>query len=225
MSRKTWKAQKDKRDGRDFLALPLVVLESPGYRAASHVARSLLMDIAMQYRGGNNGRLTACMKYLQPLGWRSNDTIVRARRELLDLGLLVETRKGAFPNSAAWFALSWLALDVAEGLDINPKLYRTGAYRDARRQNASLVPSGGAGKVPTAPSGGASASIAAPSGGAIRRVPECLLAPSGGAYLETPSAQAAAGQCGNDGLTERAPRPKRPAPSRDATAEATRAAA
>lgn len=27
------------------------------------------------------------------------------------------------------YALAWLALDVAEGLDINPKLYRTGAYR------------------------------------------------------------------------------------------------
>ena len=155
MRRAKWKAQKDKRDGQQFVALPVVVLESPGYRAASHVARALLVDIAMQYSGHNNGRLVACTKYLQPLGWRSNDTVVRGRRELLDLGLLVETRKGGFPNTATWYALAWQALDVTEGLDINPKLYRTGAYRVAPAQNAPLVPSGGAGRTAIAPAGGA----------------------------------------------------------------------
>lgn len=190
MGRAKWKAQKDKRDGQQFVALPLVVLESPGYRAASHVARALLVDLAMQYSGANNGRLVACTKYLQPLGWRSNDTVVRGRRELLDLGLLVETRKGGFPNTAAWYALAWLALDVTEGLDINPKLYRTGAYRLGPAQNAPLVPSGGAGTGPIAPSGGAGALNLAPSGGAIPCVSTPSPVPSGGAYLEIPSARA-----------------------------------
>jgi hypothetical protein len=190
MGRGKWKAQKDKRDGQQFVALPTVVLESPGYRAASHVARALLVDIAMQYTGRNNGRLVACAKYLQPLGWRSNDTIVRARRELLELGLLEETRKGARPNRAAWYALAWMALDETEGLDINPKLYRTGAYRNAPGQNAGLVPAGGAVNVRIAPSGGVRPSTAAPSGGAIRPVLHALPTPSGGAYLETPSAPA-----------------------------------
>jgi hypothetical protein len=190
MSRAKWKAQKDKRDGQQFVALPLVVLESPGYRAASHVARALLVDIAMQYVGRNNGRLVACMKYLQPLGWRSNDTVVRARRELLHLGLLVETRKGGFPNTAAWYSLAWQALDVTDGLDINPKLYRTGGYRLAHAQNTALVPPGGAAGAATAPCGGAGPSITAPPDGAIRAPLRPQPAPSGGAYLETPSALA-----------------------------------
>ncbi len=190
MSRAKWKAQKDKRDGQQFIAVPLVVLESPGYRAASHVARSLLMDLAMQYSGRNNGRLVACPKYLQPLGWRSNDTVVRGRRELLDLGLLVETRKGGFPNTASWYALTWQALDVSEGLDINPKLYRTGAYRVAPAQNAPPVPHGGAGRTAIVPAGGVRPSIAAPSGGAIPAPPTPAPVPSGGAYLELPSARA-----------------------------------
>jgi hypothetical protein len=190
MGRTKWKAQREKRDGQQFVALPLVVLQSPGYRAASHVARSLLLDIAAQHTGRNNGALVACAKYLQPLGWRSNDTIVRARRELLELGLLLETRKGARPNRAAWYALTWQALDVTDGLDINPKLYRTGAYREAPEQSASLVPSGGAGGTRIAPSGGARPSSPAPCGSAIRPLLTPSPAPSGGACLEAPSAPA-----------------------------------
>jgi len=190
MSRAKWKAQKDKRDGHGFLAMPTVVLESPGYRAASHVARALLVDIAMQHNGRNNGRLVACTKYLQPLGWRSNDTVVRARRELLELGLLVETRRGGFPNTAAWYALSWQALDVTDGLDINPKMYRTGGYRRAPTQNALPVPSGGAGHVAVAPADGVEPSNAAPAGGAMPILQTPAPVPSDGAYLEIPSARA-----------------------------------
>jgi hypothetical protein len=190
MGRAKWKAQKAKRDGQQFVALPMVVLQSPGYRAAGHVARALLVDIALQYSGNNNGRLVACAKYLQPLGWRSNDTIVRARRELLELGLLLETRKGARPNRAAWYALTWQALDETEGLDINPKLYRTGDYRNPPPRNDGLVPAAGVKAGRTAPSGGVTPSPAAPSGGAIHHNNRAVPAPSGGAYLETPSAPA-----------------------------------
>lgn len=195
MAGKKYKGNGGKRDGSTFVALPFVVLESPGYRLASHPARALLIDIAMQYTGNNNGKLTACAKYLNAKGWRSNDTIVRARRELLDCGLLIETRKGGFPNTAAWFALSWLDLDQGQGLDIDPKLYRRGEYMRPDKlaaSGASLVPSGGAMKGRIAPSGGASASRPAPFGGAIRGALLPSPAPSGGAYLEIPSAPATA---------------------------------
>lgn len=173
--------------------MPHVVLESAGYRLASHTARSLLVDIAMQYTGHNNGKLTACAKYLNAKGWRSNDTIVRARRELIDCGLLIETRKGARPNKAAWFALSWYDLDPAQGLDIDPKHFRQGGYMapdKPARKIASLVPSGGVVTGPIAPAGGVRASILAPSGGAIRGALTPSPTPAGGAYLEIPSAPA-----------------------------------
>jgi hypothetical protein len=147
VARSKWKAGKAKRDGGAFAALPHVVLESPGYRMASHTARSLLIDIAMQYTGSNNGKLTACEKYLKPKGWRSNDTVVRARRELINCGLLIETRKGGFPNTSVWFALSWQVLDQARGLDIDAKRYRSGEYMRPEKpatKNAAPVPSGGA---------------------------------------------------------------------------------
>lgn len=168
------KASRDKRDGSSFALLPLVMLESAGYRAASHTARSLLVDMAKQYTGRNNGKLTACAKYLVPLGWRSNDVIVRARRELIDCCLILETRKGARPNRAGWYALTWLDLDVTEGLDIDPKLYercfRRGYMRPDKpaAQTVSLRPRDGAATSAIAPGDGTSGATVAPRDGAIR---------------------------------------------------------
>lgn len=142
MARTSRRQERDRRDGVGFLALPFVVIDSPAYRAAGHVARSLLLDIARQFTGKNNGRLSASVAALGPLGWKSHSTITRALHELLSLGLLIETRKGARPNKAAWYALAWRALDVTDGLDIDPKQYRTGGY--VRYGNgAPLIPLGG----------------------------------------------------------------------------------
>lgn len=225
MGRAKFKGNRDKRDGRQFVALPQVVLESPGYRHASHPARALLTDIAMQYTGHNNGKLTACAKYLNPMGWTSNNTVVRAVRELQLCGLLIETRKGGFPNTSAWFALSWLDLDQGQGLDIDPKFYRRGGYmtpekpapisasartakateakkaaalsKRAEKQDAALTPLHGATKAPIAPLDGVRASILAPLDGAIRGAFGPSPTPLDGAYLEIPSTPAAAGAVGS----------------------------
>jgi hypothetical protein len=128
MSRNKFKGTAAKSIGGQFLKLPYVVLKSNAYRALSHPARSLLMDIAMQFAGHNNGSLVACKKYLLPLGWSSADTVSRATKELVNRGLLMETRKGARPNKAAWFALAWLDLDIQTGLDIDPRRYVRGSF-------------------------------------------------------------------------------------------------
>lgn len=128
---KNFKRSKAKRDGSQYTALPHVVIDSPSYRALGYAARALLIDIARQYTGSNNGRLVACDKYLKPMGWNSHDTVSRALVAIKDAGLLIETRMGGRPNRAAWFALGWYALDVSDGLDIEPKDYRTGQYKIA----------------------------------------------------------------------------------------------
>jgi hypothetical protein len=160
---KGFKRNRDKSDGGRFLKVPHIVLTSSGYRGLGHTARSLLLEIALQYSGSNNGRLVACAKYLKPLGWNSNDTTSRALKELLAAGLLIETRKGARPNKAAWFALGWLQLDQLEGLDIDVKHFRTGGYH-----GASLDPSGGVVRPHIAPSHGARRSPTTPSHGSIQ---------------------------------------------------------
>ena len=144
---KSYKRSKDKRDGDRYVALPHVVIDSPSYRALGHPARALLIDIARQYTGSNNGRLVACSKYLKPLGWKSNDTVSRALAELKAQNLLTETRMGMRPNRAAWFALAWCSLDKPDGMDIDPRTYRTGQYKIA-----ALTPSGGVESMRIAPS-------------------------------------------------------------------------
>lgn len=139
---KSYKRSKDKRDGDRYVALPHVVIDSPSYRALGYAARALLLDIARQYTGSNNGRLVACAKYLKPMGWRSHDTVSRALMEVKDAGLLIETRMGMRPNRAAWFALGWYALDVTDGIDLDPKTYRTGQYKIA-----ALIPKAGVARV------------------------------------------------------------------------------
>lgn len=173
MAKKT-KGPGTKRDGTRFSALPQVVLESPGYRATGYPARSLLIDMTMGYSGKNNGKLTACAKYLKPLGWNSNSVLTRARRELIKCRLILETRKGARPNRAAWYALTWLDLDVTEGLDIDPKLYQRcfrGGYMRPDIdpiQGALLRPRNGAATPSIAPYEAQLIGPSAPPSGAIK---------------------------------------------------------
>ena len=103
---KAFKQSKQKRDGDRHIALPHVVIDSPSYRALGYAARCLLIDIARQYTGTNNGKLVACDKALKPMGWNSNQTIARGLRELQDAKLLIQTRMGMRPNRVAWVCLS-----------------------------------------------------------------------------------------------------------------------
>lgn len=145
MAKRKWSEAKDKSDKGAFLRLPLSVLQSRAYLTAGPHARMLLIDLAMQYRGDNNGDLCAAWKIMQPRGWRSELTLQRAKVELIDLGLIVETRKGARPNKASLYAVTWCALDACNGkLDISPRSFPRGAYRlrdplPAIGKNASLT--------------------------------------------------------------------------------------
>ena len=128
--RKPWKEGRDKRDGGAFMALPMSVINSRAYIDASPYARALLLDLYMQYRGDNNGDLSACWKVMRARGWRSETTLTKAKRELIELGLIVETRKGARPNKASLYAVTWCALDDCGGkLDISPAGFPRGAYK------------------------------------------------------------------------------------------------
>ncbi|WP_374515581.1 hypothetical protein [Niveibacterium sp.] len=116
------------RDGTRFVALPHQLLDSPAWLALSFSARALLIDVARQFSGSNNGRLTLCDKALRPRGWTSSATIHKAKRELLAAGFLCETRKGHKPNKASWFALTWQTLDWSPDMDIQRAGFTRSAY-------------------------------------------------------------------------------------------------
>lgn len=192
MARKPKGSTRADRDGSQFLALPLVVLKSPGYRSLGHAARSLLLDVCMQLGPTNNGRLQATQAALSPLGWRSKDTLTRCLRELQCAGLIVETRKGGI-NFPSWYAVTWLPLRVTSGLDINPRFFERGAYM--RAVTAAPAPIVGAGAPRIAPMVGVEGAPIAPATGAVEVPNDAVSTPIGGAYLEMPSA-AATGRSG-----------------------------
>ena len=125
---KTTKRTRAARDGSRFLALPHVVMDSEAFRNLSGPALRLLLDIARQYDGDNNGRLVACSKYLRTRGWSSEGTASRARKELEASRLIVETRKGMRPNRATWYALSWLVFDWSPDMDLPRNQFQRGVY-------------------------------------------------------------------------------------------------
>ena len=117
------------RDAGGFVALPWMVLDSEAYRSLSHPARALLLEVARQYHGGDNGRMLLTDKYLAPRGWTSPAVTHKAKRALLDVGLIHETVKGQRPNKASWYAVTWRELDRIDGFDAGATLtFERGGY-------------------------------------------------------------------------------------------------
>ena len=104
-----------------FVALPHVVLESPDYLGLRSSAKALLVDLAFQYNGRNNGDLTSAFGYMKKRGWCSKQTIASALRELVAAGLVVKTRQGKFQNPHACcdlYALTWQPINECLGKNL-----------------------------------------------------------------------------------------------------------
>lgn len=127
-----------------FLLLPMAVLHSPKFRDLSGNGVKLLMDIGSQYNGKNNGDLCAAWKVMHKKGWKSETTLTRAKKELLDAGFIAETRKGHLPNFCGLYGITWQPLNPNPKLDVTPNGFPVGAWAE--------LPKTGSGKnTPTTP--------------------------------------------------------------------------
>ena len=131
MAKTSLKEIKHKRDGGGgaVLIVPHVVLNSTSYLSLSGRAIKLLYDLTMQYNTYNNGALLASWRYMsEKRGWTSADQLAKAKAELIEKLLVVQTVQGLLPNKASWYGLTWLALDNIKGLEITPNNWPRGAY-------------------------------------------------------------------------------------------------
>ncbi|NKB60965.1 MAG: hypothetical protein GKR95_02085 [Gammaproteobacteria bacterium] len=111
------RGKKGKSDQGSFLGLPHSVLRSTNYCKLSPRTRALLIEIAVQYDGKNNGNLSCPFSYLKSRGWRgSKATIQDCFRELEHFGLILRIQSGGLncggkkrPNL---YALSWLNIQM-----------------------------------------------------------------------------------------------------------------
>jgi hypothetical protein len=119
-----------KRDSGGFIALPWAVIDSSAYSALSAQSKVLLIEIARQLRGDNNGMLLCSRAYMSKRGWKSNDMLTKCKNELLAAKLIHQTVMGSRPNRASWFAVTWISLDKLDGYDTDLSLlFERGAYR------------------------------------------------------------------------------------------------
>ena len=93
------------------------VFESPAFTALSPYACKLLLELAGQYRGDNNGNLTVAWSIVHKRGWRSKTTLWRVKKELIEAGFIYVTRKGHMPSTCELLALTWFPLDVSNKFD------------------------------------------------------------------------------------------------------------
>ena len=113
-----------------FTGIVHSVFECPAFIALSPHASKLLLELAGQYRGNNNGNLTVAWSVVSKRGFKSRTTLWRCKAELIEAGFVYVTRKGHMPSTCELLALTWFALDVSNKFDpdaladFKPKAYR-----------------------------------------------------------------------------------------------------
>lgn len=177
------------RDSGGFIALPWTVVDCPAYRRLSHPAKALLLEVVRQFVRNNNGRLLLSRTYLLSRGWKSSDTITRAKRELINGSFIYETVMGHRPNKASWYAVTWLGLDKLPGYDPGAaEGFRRSAYlQSTPLKNASLKPLSGTVKTVIAPVKGTATFAVVPLDGTVNSGLCLTPIPSDGNHLDKPS--------------------------------------
>lgn len=134
-------------DTKSFAGIPRAVMDNPDYQHLSASAVRLLVELAYQYRGGNNGDLTCAWEVLSKRGWRSRTTITKARDELLAANLITCTRHSVFDRSGgqcALYAVVWAAIDdlPKKRLEVPPTVRPIRIFSTAENNKSSCTESG-----------------------------------------------------------------------------------
>ena len=121
MSRRSERRRKAKgrASSGSFVSLPHSVLKHPAFATLTPRATKLLLDLATQYRGKNNGDLSMPLSQMQNRGWNSSDQLQKAKNELTERGFIVVSRQGG-RNKCSLYAITWQPIDDCKGkLDVN----------------------------------------------------------------------------------------------------------
>lgn len=108
--------------------MPWRLLDSQAFIGATDRAKSLLYALMRQHNGSNNGRLQLTDKWLSEHGWPSTGMNIKTRDELIERGLIIQTRRGGLNSGCNWFALTWLAITNFVGLEVSASTYHPGAW-------------------------------------------------------------------------------------------------
>lgn len=112
---------------KGHLIMPDAVMNHIDYIGMSSPAKALLLEIAFQFNGRNNGDLQCSRTVMASRGWSSNDVRERALKDLEGGGLIVKTRQGGRGIGPSLYAITWQPIHECGGKhDLQPT---TTAYR------------------------------------------------------------------------------------------------
>ena len=95
-----------------FAMLPLTVLDTAAVKTLSHAAFRILVLMAAQYNGGNNGALGITRIQAAVNGIGSHHTLYSALRTLEERGLIEQTYPASrVPPRPTMYALTWRSID------------------------------------------------------------------------------------------------------------------
>lgn len=98
--------------GERFAALPVSVLTSPAVAMLSVATRWVLVALAAQFSGSNNGALSLPAAAAAKFGIKSRDTLYSGLARLCERGLAIQTDPGSYqPPRPARYAVTWRPLD------------------------------------------------------------------------------------------------------------------
>ena len=101
-----------KKGGKRFAMLPITVLESSAVTSLPHAAFRVLVLLAAQFSGYNNGEIGLTAKQAAEAGIGSDQTFYRSLRELETRLLIQQTYPASrVPPRPTMWALTWLPLN------------------------------------------------------------------------------------------------------------------
>lgn len=102
-----------------FLHIPDVLADEEDFISLTGSALRLLIDIARQYNGMNNGDLCASMSLMRKRGWSSNNLLDRAKKELIAKKFIELTKQGGLGMGPDLYAITWQPINECGGkLDV-----------------------------------------------------------------------------------------------------------
>jgi len=120
-----------------FAGIPRVVMECPDYINLNGSAVKLLIEMACQFKGGNNGDLCPAWTLMKVRGFCSKTTLSKAIKELLQAEMILLTRQGHFiKNKASLYALTWAPINECSGkyLEVSPSITPSRNFSLERQQ-------------------------------------------------------------------------------------------
>lgn len=111
MALKRERARGRKESGR-FVMLPHAVIQHRAVITLSPAARWVLVAVAAQFNGKNNGALALPLSTASSFGITSSNTLSRGLHELESRSLIVKTFQGSYsPPLPARYAITWQPFD------------------------------------------------------------------------------------------------------------------